>query len=108
MAFSSIGKLNAHLKICGHPNSFECMICGKFYSSSSNLAIHVSDVHKGTVTWSCPVFDNKVYASKGSYHCHLREKHKIGWNGEKLTDSKIKELREAEKNGDDASEGDAD
>ena len=27
MAFSSIGKLNAHLKICGRPNSFECMIC---------------------------------------------------------------------------------
>ena len=33
MAFSSVGKLNAHLKICGHPNSFECMICRKFYSS---------------------------------------------------------------------------
>ena len=65
MAFSSIGKLNEHLKICGHPNSFECTICRKFYSSSSNLVIHVSDVHKGTVTWSCSIFDNKVYASKG-------------------------------------------
>ena len=108
MAFSSIGKLNAHLKICGRPNSFECTICGKFYSSSLNLAIHVSDVHKGTVTWSCPVCNNKVYASKGGYHRHLREKHKIGQNGEKLTEAKIKELREAEKNGDDASEGDAD
>ena len=60
------------------------------------------------ITWSCPICDNKVYASKGGYHRHLREKHKIGWNGDKLTDAKIKELREAEKNSDDASEGDAD
>ena len=68
----------------------------------------MSDVHKGTVTWSCLICDNKVYASKGSYHHHLREKHEIGWNGEKLTDAKIKELREAKKNGDDAYEGNVD
>ena len=60
MAFCSVGKLNAHLKICGHPNSFECTICGKF---SSNLVIHVSDVHKKEVTWSCPVCKDKVYSS---------------------------------------------
>ena len=106
MVFSSIGKLNAHLKICGRPNSFECTICRKFYSSSWNLVIHVSDVHKNEVTWSCPVCDDKVYASKGGYHCHLREKHKIGRNGDKLTEEKINELREAEKNGDDVSKGD--
>ena len=92
MAFSSVGKLNAHLKICGHPNSFECTICGKFYSSSSNLATHVSEVHKDEITWSCPVCDDKVYSSKGGYHRHLRDKHKIGRNGDKLTDEKIKEL----------------
>ena len=92
MAFSSIGKLNAHLKICGRPNSFECTICGKFYSSSSNLATHVSEVHKDEITWSCPVCNDKVYSSKGSYHRHLRDKHKIGRNGDKLTDEKIKEL----------------
>ena len=92
MAFSSVGKLNAHLKICGRPNSFKCTICGKFYSSSSNLTIHVSDVHKNEITWSCPVCEDKVYSSKGSYHHHLREKQKIGRNGDKLTDEKIKEL----------------
>ena len=54
--------------------------------------IHVSDVHKNEITWSCPVCDDKVYSSKGGYHCHLREKHKIGWNGDKLTEEKIKEL----------------
>ena len=108
MAFSSVGKLNAHLKICGCPNSFECTICGKFYSSSSNLAIHVSDVHKNEITWSCPVCDDKVYSSKGSYHRHLREKHKIGRNGDKLTDEKIKELRETEKNSEDGCDGDED
>ena len=92
MAFSSIGKLNAHLKICGRANSFECTICGKFYSSSSNLAIHVSDVHNNKITWSCPVCDDKVYSLKGIYHHHLREKHKIGRNGDKLTEEKIKNL----------------
>ena len=106
MAFSSIGKLNAHLKICGCPNSFECTICGKFYSSSSNLAIHVSDVHKNEVTCRCPVCENKVYSSKGGYHCHLRDKHQIGRNGDKLTAEKVKELREAEKNAEDGSESD--
>ena len=106
MAFSSVGKLNAHLKICGSPNSFECTICGKFYSSSLNLATHVSEVHKDKITWSCPVCDDKVYSSEGGYHCHLRDNHKIGRNGDKLTDDEIKELREAEKNGDDLAEGD--
>ena len=69
-------------------------------------AIHVSDVHKNEITWSCPVCDDKVYFSKGCYHCHLREKHKIGWYGDNLTEEKIKELREAKKNSDDVSEGD--
>ena len=104
MAFSSVGKLNAHLKICGRPNSYECTICGKFYSSSSNLAIHVSDVHQKEVTWRCPVCDNKVYSSKGGYHRHLRDKHQIGRNGEKLTPEKIKELRDADNNEDKGSE----
>ena len=106
MAFSSIGKLNVHLKICGHPNPLECTICGKFYTSSSNLAIHVSDVHMNKITWSCPVCNDKVYSLKGCYHRHLREKHKIGQYGDNLTEEKIKELQEAEKNGDDVSEGD--
>ena len=82
------------------------VICGKFYSSSSNLATHVSEVHMDEITWSCPVCDDKVYSSKGGYHRHLRDKHKIGRNGDKLTDKKIKKLREAEKNGDDLAEGD--
>ena len=106
MAFSSVGKLNAHLKICGRPNSYKCTICGKFYSSSSNLAIHVSDVHKNEVTWSCPVCENKVYSSKGGYHRHLREKHQIGCNRDKLTLEKIKELRDAENNEEEGSESD--
>ena len=66
----------------------------------------MSEVHKDEIMWSCPVCDDKVYSSKGGYHCHLRDKHKIGRNGDKLMDEKIKELREAEKNGDDLAEGD--
>ena len=65
-----------------------------------SLAIHVSDVHKNEITWSCPVCNDKVYSLKGGYHRHLREKHKIGRNGDKLTEEKINELREAKKNGD--------
>ena len=80
---------------------FECTICGKFYSSSSNLAIHVADVYKKEVTWSCPVCEDKVYSSKGGYHRHLRDRHHIGCNGDKLTPEKIKELRQAKKDGKD-------
>ena len=70
--------------------------------------ILVSDVHENEVTWACPVCNDKVYSSKGGYYRHLREKHQIGWNGDKLTAEKIKELRDAKKDSDDGSEGDQD
>ena len=70
-AFATPGKLNAHLANCGKPSTYECTICHKFYSTSSNLAIHVGDVHKNDVTWRCPIFPNKVYGSQGGYYHHL-------------------------------------
>ena len=84
--FAAPGRLNVHLAICGKPSSYECTICGKFYSNASNLAIHVADIHKDDVTWRCPLCRNKVYGSKGGYHYHLHHKHNIGCNGEKLED----------------------
>ena len=85
-AFATPGKLNAHLANCGKPSMHECTICHKFYSTSSNLAIHVGDVHKNEVTWTCPICPNKVYGSQGGYYHHLRYQHKIGRNGDKLED----------------------
>ena len=60
-AFATPGKLNAHLANCGKPSTYECTICHKFYSTSSNLAIHVGDMHKNDVTWRCPICLTKVY-----------------------------------------------
>ena len=70
-AFATPGKLNAHLANCGKPSTYECTICHKFYSTSSNLAIHVGDVHKNDVMWRCPICPNKVYGSQGGYYHHL-------------------------------------
>ena len=69
--FATPGKLNAHLATCGKPSTYECTICHKFYSTSSNLAIHVGDVHKNDVTWRCPICPTKVYGSQGGYYHHL-------------------------------------
>ena len=90
--FATPGKLNAHLAHCGKPSTYECTICHKFYSTSSNLAIHVGDVHKNEVTWSCPICPNKVYGSQGGYYHHLRHAHQIGRNGEKLVEYMAKKI----------------
>ena len=91
-AFATPGKLNAHLANCGKPSTYECTICHKFYSTSSNLAIHVGDVHKNDVTWRCPICPTKVYGSQGGYYHHLRYAHQIGRNGEKLEDYMAKNI----------------
>ena len=91
-AFATPGKLNAHLATCGKPSTYECTICHKFYSTSSNLAIHVGDVHKNEVTWRCPICPTKVYGSQGGYYHHLRYAHKIGRNGDKLEDYMAKNI----------------
>ena len=70
-AFATPGKLNAHLANCGKPSTYECTICHKFYSTSSNLAIHVGDMHKNEVTWRCPICPTNVYGSQGGYYHHL-------------------------------------
>ena len=63
-----------------------------FYSTSSNLAIHVGDVHKNEVTWRCPICPTKVYGSQGGYYDHLRYGHKIGRNRDKLEDYMAKNI----------------
>ena len=70
-AFATPGKLNAHLANCGKPSTYECTICHKFYSMSSNLAIHVGDMHKNELTQRCPICPTKVYRSQGGYYHHL-------------------------------------
>ena len=97
--FSSIGQLNAHLQICGKPNAYECNICGKYYSTASNLGIHVGDVYNKSNQWTCPICPNKVYRSVGGKHRHLRDVHKIGRNGEKLTDVLLNKEKEQQQQG---------
>ena len=92
-AFATPGKLNAHLPNCGKPSTYKCTICHKFCSTSSNLAIHVGDVHKNEVTWRCPICPTKVYGSQGGYYHHLRHAHRIGRNGEKLEDYMAKNIK---------------
>ena len=96
-AFSTEGKLRAHLSICGQTSKYECTICGKFYSSSSNSGAHVRVVHKEDVTWSCPLCENKVYSSHGGYYRHLRDAHSISRNGEKLTEAQLRKIQEQER-----------
>ena len=96
-AFSTEGKLKAHLAICGQPSKFECTICGKFYSSSSNLGTHVSDIHKDDVTWRCPLCEGKVYSLHGGYYRHLRDAYNISRSGEKLSDAQLKKIQDDER-----------
>ena len=91
-AFATPGKLNAHLANCGKPSTYKWPICHKFYSTSSNLAIHVGDVHKNELTWRCPICLTKVYGSQGGYYHRLRNAHKIGRNGDKLEDYMAKNI----------------
>ena len=85
-AFTSIGRLNAHLAICGKEAKEQCGICGKMYSKKETLFTHINDVHKEGVTRTCPFCDEKVYTSEGGYYKHMHVKHKISRNTIKLSD----------------------
>ena len=85
-AFTSIGRLNAHLAICGKEAKEQCGICGKMYSTKEILFTHINDVHKEGVTRPCPFCDEKVYTSEGGYYKHMHVKHKISQNTIKLSD----------------------
>ena len=85
-AFTSIGRLNAHLAICGKEAKEQYGICGKMYSTKETLFTHINDVQKEGVTRPCPFCDEKVYTSEGGYYKHMRVKHKISRNTIKLSD----------------------
>ncbi|KAL4135991.1 hypothetical protein QTP88_007565 [Uroleucon formosanum] len=62
----------------GTNNSNKCEVCGKIYSSISNLRRHISTIHAQT---SEPIYCNICsgtfkYKNKYSYMQHLRSKHK--------------------------------
>ena len=54
------------------------------YSDQKSLATHVSDHHEKTER-PCPICPNKIYTSEGGYYTHMRNAHKIGRNGKKLS-----------------------
>ena len=86
-AFKSIGRLNAHLAICGKEAKEQCGICGKMYSTKETLFTHINDVHKDGVTRPCPFCNEKVYTSEGGYYKHMHVKHNISRNTIKLSDN---------------------
>ena len=85
-AFTSIGRLNAHLAICGKESKEQCGICGKMYSTKETLFTHIQEVHKEGHTRKCPFCDEKVYTSEGDYYKHMHVKHQISRNTIKLSE----------------------
>ena len=92
-SFSSIGKLNYHLKHCGKPNQYECSVCGKKFSSPRGLAEHVTNEHNDRAErkiYQCPICPGGTYTSHGGYCRHLREKHQVGRKGQTLDAAVVK------------------
>ena len=55
------------------------------------MATHVSEKHQG-FSKTCPFCKDKNYTSQGGYYAHLRNRHKIGRDGIKLSDALIAEI----------------
>ena len=102
-AFTSIGRLNAHLAICGKESKEQCGICGKMYSTKETLFTHIQEVHKEGHTRKCPFCDEKVYTTEGGYYKHMRVKHQISRNTIKLS-----EYMKAQETEDNVNEGNDD
>ena len=90
-AFADVNRSNNHLKHCGVSSSYECARCGGLFTTARSLATHVSESHKGFQK-KCPFCKDKNYSSQGGYYAHLRNKHKIGRDGIKMSDAHIAEI----------------
>ena len=95
-AFTSIGRLNAHLAICGKKEKEQCGICGKMYSTKETLFTHIQEVHKEGHTRKCPFCDEKVYTSEGGCYKPMHVKHQISRNTIRL--SEYMKAQETEEN----------
>ena len=85
-AFSSVGRLNAHLEKCGNTATFECNICGAMLASKGSLFTHITDSHRDDIKYNCPICDDKSFNSQGGYYKHLRVKHNLSRSGVKISD----------------------
>ena len=90
-AFADVNRLNNHLKHCGISSSYDCSQCGSLFTTARSLATHVSEKHQG-FSKTCPFCKDKNYTSQGGYYAHLRNRHKIGRDGIKLSDALIEEI----------------
>ena len=85
-AFTTVGRLNAHLERCGKTNNIECNQCGKLFASKESLYIHISDTHRKDMQYECPLCKDKIYDTQGGFYSHLRVKHNISRKTVKLSD----------------------
>ena len=90
-AFADVNRLNNHLKHCGISSSYDCSQCGSLFTTARSLATHVSEKHQGFCK-ACPFCKDKTYTSQGGYYAHLRNRHKIGRDGIKLSDALVVEI----------------
>ena len=86
-AFSSTGRLNAHLLICGVEKELhKCNQCGKAFGTKENLYTHIMNTHRTDIVYQCPICTDKNYNSQGGFYKHLHTQHNICRSGIKLSD----------------------
>ena len=88
-SFACAERLTKHLKTCGISNQYECSHCGKRVSTPKALSIHISEVHLKDCSLKCPFCEDKTFQSRGGYYTHLRTKHSVGREGQKLSEAII-------------------
>ena len=88
-SFPCAERLTKHLKTCGITNQYECSHCSKRVSTPKALSIHISEVHLKDCSLKCPFCEDKTFQSRGGYYTHLRTKHSVGRQGQKLSEAII-------------------
>ena len=97
-AFSTAGRLQAHLKHCGKEPDLQCNVCGKKFAIEHNYSRHVREHHNKMSKYTCPIC-GMDYGTEGGYFGHMREVHKIGRKyGRTLKTIKVEELIQQEEN----------
>ena len=68
--FSCFSKLMSHSRVHSGEKPYACRQCGKFFSQSNTLKVHIRIVHGGEKLFICPVCQ-KRFARKNHLNRHL-------------------------------------